>query len=96
MTSLPLALAAALIGYYVCGFAFQFGGLGLISPDPAFSQMVAEWSPLDLRLGPGWGVVGLRGFALVVIFSGGLILSLFLAYFMLFSSWAILLMLTLM
>jgi Amt family ammonium transporter len=63
-TSLPLALAAALLGYYVSGFAFHLGGIGLIMRHSAFAELVAEWSPLDLRLGPGWGFMGLRGFAL--------------------------------
>lgn len=63
-TSLPLAIATAMIGYYVCGFAFQYGGLGLIVRAPNLQEMVAEWSPLDLRLGSGWGLIGLRGFAL--------------------------------
>ena len=61
--SLPLALVAALGGYWLCGYAFQFGGVGLISDDPDLAWLVAEWSPLDLRLGHGWGLLGLRGFA---------------------------------
>ncbi len=63
-TALPLALALALGSYFLCGFAFQFGGVGLVSGDPGLAAFIAEWSPLDLRLGPGWGLVGLRGFAL--------------------------------
>jgi ammonia channel protein AmtB len=62
-TALPLALALSLGGYYVCGFAFHWGGVGLVSKDPALAALVAEWSPLDLRLGAGWGMIGLRGFA---------------------------------
>ena len=60
--SLPLALVAALFGYYLCGYAFQFGGVGLVSPDPGLARLLAEWSPLDPRGSPGWGVIGLRGF----------------------------------
>ncbi len=63
-TSLPLALVAALGGYALCGFAFQFGGVGLITDSPGLSSFIAEWSPLDLALGPGWGLMGLDGFAL--------------------------------
>lgn len=63
-TALPLALVTALGGYWLCGYAFHFGGVGLISDSPDLAWLVAEWSPLDLRLGPGWGLVGLRGFAL--------------------------------
>ncbi len=62
ITSLPLALAVALIAYTLCGYAFQFGGVGLISDDPDVAALIAEWSPLDRRLGPGWGLLGLRGF----------------------------------
>jgi ammonia channel protein AmtB len=63
-TSLPLALATSLGGYYLCGFAFHFGGIELAVRAPDLPAFVAEWSPLDLRLGPGWGLMGLRGFAL--------------------------------
>lgn len=61
-TAFFLALVAAVAGYYLCGYAFQFGGIGLVSDEPALASLVAEWSPLDLRLGPGWGLLGLRGF----------------------------------
>lgn len=63
-TSLPLALVAALGGYALCGFAFQFGGVGLVSDSPGLAAFIAEWSPLDLALGSGWGLMGLSGFAL--------------------------------
>ncbi|MEA3407775.1 MAG: hypothetical protein U9R48_06820 [Chloroflexota bacterium] len=62
VTSFPLALAVALVAYTLCGYAFQFGGVGLVSDDPGLEGLIAEWSPLDPRLGPGWGLVGLRGF----------------------------------
>jgi len=63
-TALPLALAVSVSGYYLTGYAFHFGGIELVVRAPDLSAFVAEWSPLDLRLGPGWGIVGLRGFAL--------------------------------
>ncbi|MFP3895448.1 MAG: hypothetical protein ACLFV5_01235 [Anaerolineales bacterium] len=62
INSLPLALAVALLAYTLCGYAFQFGGVGLIVDDPDVAELIAEWSPLDRHLGPGWGLVGLRGF----------------------------------
>ncbi|NLG28383.1 MAG: hypothetical protein GX557_10760 [Chloroflexi bacterium] len=62
--SLPLALVAALAGYALCGFGLQYGGVGLVSSDPAYAAWLAEWSPLDLVLGDGWGLLGLRGLAL--------------------------------
>ena len=63
-TALPLALAAALGGYALCGFALQFGGVGLVTDNPALAGWIAEWSPLDLTLGDGWGLLGLHGFML--------------------------------
>ena len=59
-----LALAAAFVGYLACGFAFQFGGVAFVSGLPGLKGLTAEWSPLDLAWGPGWGLVGLRGFLL--------------------------------
>lgn len=63
-TALPLAMALAVGSYYLCGFALQFGGVGLVSDHPDLARLLAEWSPLDLKLGPGWGLIGLRGFLL--------------------------------
>jgi Amt family ammonium transporter len=60
-----LAVAAAFVGYFACGFALQFGGVGLVSGMPGLQNLTAEWSPLDLAWGPGWGVIGLRGFFLI-------------------------------
>ncbi len=59
-----LALVAAVLGYFLCGFAFQFGGAAFVSGMPGLQSLTAEWSPMDLTWGPGWGVLGLRGFAL--------------------------------
>jgi len=59
-----IALALAIAGYFVSGFALQFGGIGLISQWEDLAHLTAEWSPLDLTWGPGWGVMGLRGFLL--------------------------------
>jgi len=63
-TTSLIALAAALIGYFACGFAFQFGGAAFVSDLPGLQGLTAEWSPLDLAWGPGWGMIGLRGFFL--------------------------------
>ena len=62
VTALPLALLAALLGYTLCGYALQFGGVGLVSDAPELAHKIAEWSPLDPTLGPGWGLLGLGGF----------------------------------
>lgn len=79
VTALPLALAVALLAYSLCGYAFQFGGVGLISDDPDLAALIAEWSPLDRRLGPGWGVMGLRGFLFTPDASTAMERSLFLS-----------------
>ena len=59
-----LALASAGLGYWLCGFAFQFGGVAFVSGLPGLQSLTAEWSPLDLAWGTGWGLLGLRGFLL--------------------------------
>jgi len=62
-------VALAVLVYAFVGFGLQFGGLGLISDLDGAESLRAEWSPLDVTLGPGWGMVGLDGFLL----RGGLI-----------------------
>jgi ammonium transporter, Amt family len=59
-----VALGMASLGYLLTGFAFQFGGIGLVNRAPALGQLIWEWSPLDKDWGLGWGVIGLRGFLL--------------------------------
>jgi Amt family ammonium transporter len=63
-TTALLALAAAAVGYLACGFAFQFGGVAFVSGLPGLQALTAEWSPLDVAWGTGWGMLGLRGFFL--------------------------------
>jgi Amt family ammonium transporter len=57
-------VALAVLAYAFVGFGLQFGGLGLSSDLGGAESLRAEWSPLDLYLGPGWGIVGLDGFLL--------------------------------
>ena len=60
-----LSLALGTLGYFVSGFAFEFGGIGLVHRDVrGLEGLIWEWSPLDVRWGPGWGAVGLYGFFL--------------------------------
>lgn len=59
-----LALASAALAYWFCGFAFEFGGVAFVSGLPGLQSLTAEWSPLDLAWGSGWGILGLRGFLL--------------------------------
>jgi Amt family ammonium transporter len=61
-----LALGIAVIGYWLCGFAFQFGGLGFVVDHPDYAGLVREWTwaPLDATWGAQWGVLGLEGYLL--------------------------------
>jgi len=71
------ALALAAFGFWACGFAFQMGGVGLVSDLRGLEGLVWEWaSPLNLD----WGVMGLRGFLLLDEASTPAALTLFLAY----------------
>jgi len=58
------ATGLALAGYLACGFALQFGGVGLVSALPGLERLIWEWSPLDATWGTGWGALGLKGFFL--------------------------------
>ncbi|MBC7263079.1 MAG: hypothetical protein H5T64_01835 [Chloroflexi bacterium] len=60
-----VALGMAAVIYLIWGFALQFGGVGLISSEPGLERLTAEWSPLDVEWGLGWGMIGLRGFLLL-------------------------------
>lgn len=59
-----VATGLALAGYLACGFALQFGGIGLVSDQPGLEGLILEWSPLDVSWGTGWGALGLKGFFL--------------------------------
>lgn len=61
-----LALGAAAIVYWACGFAFQFGGIGFAVAQPGLADLAREWSwaPLDASWGSEWGVIGLTGYLL--------------------------------
>ena len=57
--------AVATLAYFGAGFAFQFGGLANVNADPDFAELYWNWSPLSSAAGTGWGVIGLRGWALL-------------------------------
>lgn len=61
-----LAVGLSVIGYWLCGFAFQFGGLGFVSAHPDLAGLAREWTfaGLEGTSGGGWGVIGLEGFLL--------------------------------
>lgn len=58
------ALVVGLVAYVACGFAFEFGGLALQAGWPGLGGLSAEWSPIAPGAGPGWGLIGWRGFLL--------------------------------
>lgn len=62
--SASLALVLGCGTYFLLGFAFQFGGFGLWHADPAYQRLDAYWSAFGPDYGRGWGMLGLRGFAL--------------------------------
>ncbi len=66
-----LALGVSVIGYWLVGFAFQFGGLGFAYEHPDLVGLAREWTwaPLDAAWGPQdwgtqWGLIGLEGYLL--------------------------------
>jgi Amt family ammonium transporter len=63
-TTALAVIALAFAGYLAVGFAFQFGGVALVSDRPGLSDLYWEWSALDRDWGPGWGMIGLKGFFL--------------------------------
>jgi Amt family ammonium transporter len=48
-----------MIGFYVCGFAFMFGGLGSASTMGGAAVMDGSW-----KIGDGWQILGTKGFFL--------------------------------
>jgi len=58
------ALGLAALGYVACGFALQFGGVGLTHNLPGLERLIWEWSALGATWGAGWGTAGLVGWGL--------------------------------
>lgn len=53
-----------MIGYFVCGFAFQFGGIGLIGV-PNLGGLSSLTNELAIPIGATkWGIIGYKGFFL--------------------------------
>lgn len=59
-----VAAGLAALGYVACGFALQFGGIGLVHERPGFAGLIWEWSAFGPTWGPGWGMAGLAGWGL--------------------------------
>lgn len=76
--------STAALAYFGLGFAFHFGGIAQVTPDPDLSGLYWEWYPLDqsvdLEVARLWGVVALRGFALAGEATTAGALSLFLSH----------------
>ena len=71
------AVALAAAGYWVCGFAFHLGGVGLVADFPGLEGLVWEWaSPFNLD----WGAMGLRGFFMLDEAATEAAMSLYLAF----------------
>ena len=64
-TAAMVVWAVAVLAYFWVGFAFQFGGVAVNNPHPDFAELYWNWSPLNASFGTGWGVIGLRGWALL-------------------------------
>jgi Amt family ammonium transporter len=60
--------STAALAYFGAGFAFHFGGIAQVTPNPELSGLYWEWYPLDQSVDVSvarlWGVVALRGWAL--------------------------------
>ena len=53
-----------MVGYYVAGFAFQFGGIGLVGV-PNLGGLTALTNELSVTIGGhSWGLIGYKGFFL--------------------------------
>ena len=79
------AMGLAVISYWMLGFALQFGGIGLVYPQPELRALVWEWSPLSVEWGIGWGMAGLSGWFL----SGSAITATVYALFLAHLPWVI-------
>src|SRR5476651_2266539 len=51
-----------MLGFYLCGFAFMFGGMGAIGTMGGYAGLNNEWTPHSF--GHDWGIIGLKGFML--------------------------------
>ena len=66
--ALLLSWGLAGLAYFLVGFAFQFGGIAQVSPNPDFGGLYWEWYPLDQSVDVAvarlWGVIAFQGWAL--------------------------------
>ena len=53
-----------MLGYYICGFAFQFGGIGLVGVPNLGGLGALNNEVAFLLVGTHWGLIGYKGFFL--------------------------------
>jgi Amt family ammonium transporter len=59
-----VALALAVAGYLISGFAFEFGGVASVSDSVGLQQLDHFYALVRGNASTGWGFVGLEGFVL--------------------------------
>ena len=66
-----LTWAIAVLTYFFVGFAFHFGGIAQVNPNPELSGLYWEWYPLDqsvdVEVARLWGLIAFQGWGM----SGG-------------------------
>lgn len=66
--TLMMVWGVAALAYFGVGFAFQFGGIAQVSPQPDLRGLYWEWYPLDqsvdVDIARLWGMIALQGWAL--------------------------------
>ena len=77
-TVATIAFALAVVSYGLVGFGFQVGGIGLVNDAAGLKSLIREWSPLDVVVGRGWGILGLDGFGVNLTQSNPDVVNLFL------------------
>jgi Amt family ammonium transporter len=77
-TVAAIAFAIAILSYGIIGFGFQFGGVGLVNNAPGLKSLIREWSPLDVIVGRGWGMLGLGAFGINLAETNPDVMNLFL------------------
>lgn len=82
--NLLIGWGVAALAYFAVGFAFQFGGIAQVSPNPDFSGLYWEWYPLDpsvaVEVARSWGVIALQGWFLAGEVATPTVMNLFLAH----------------
>lgn len=66
--NLLVVWAVAVLAYFAVGFAFHFGGVAQVTPQPDLAGLYWEWYPLDQSVAVDiarlWGLIALQGWGL--------------------------------